>query len=95
MPQPMQPLYRDEDGVPRFQKNSIVRHLLDKAKTHGIDLNYLSTQDFPREDWEQFSQLIGYSLTGWSELNYVSNEAYKKASEAAEALPKDTPLSRV
>lgn len=95
MPQPMQPLYRDVNGAPRFRENSIVRHLLDKARTHGIDLNYLSTQNFPKEDWEQFAQLIGYSLSGWGDLSYVSDEAYEKASKAAEALPKDIPLAQV
>jgi hypothetical protein len=86
MSQPMQPLYRDENGTLRFRKNSIVQHLLDKARTHGIDLNYLATQDFPKEDREQFAQLIGYSLAGWGDLSYVSDEAYERASKSAEAL---------
>lgn len=91
----MQPLYRDKQGVPRFRENSIVRHLLNEASARGIDLNYLSRQDFPNEDWEQFAQLIGCSLSKWGELNYVSDESYEKASKAAEALPPDVPLSQV
>jgi hypothetical protein len=33
---------------------------------------------FDREDWEQFAQLIGYSLDGFGELSYVSQETHKK-----------------
>lgn len=75
-PQPMQPIYEDENGTVRFQKNSIVDYLIENG---NIDLNQIATIDAPREDREQFAQLIGYSLGGYSELSYVSNESYETA----------------
>ena len=35
--------------------------------------------NFPKEDWEQLAQLIGYDLSGFSELPYVSDETYETA----------------
>jgi hypothetical protein len=76
----MQPLYKDDQGTVRFKGNTIVRHLLDKG---GIDLNHLAIKDFPQNDWEQFYQLIGYSLSGYHELSRVSDESALGASKAA------------
>ena len=87
MPQPMQPLYRDKRGVPRFQSNSIVRYLLDEASAKGIDLNHLDRQNFPDEDWQQFLQLIGQSLTCWGDSSHVSDEAFEAADKVAKDLP--------
>ena len=53
---PIQPLITDEQGVTRFKENGIVYFL---AKNR---LNELATMGFSNEDWEQFAQLIGYSL---------------------------------
>lgn len=74
---PLQPLVTDDEGTVRFKQNAIVRFLLDNAK---YDLNVLSTMPFSQEDWIQFAQLIGYSLCGFSELSYVTDEAYDAAS---------------
>ena len=59
--QPMQPIETDEHGVKRFRDNKIVTYLLEKG---GIDLNDIARVDFPREDRDQFKQLIGYSVSG-------------------------------
>jgi hypothetical protein len=77
--QPIQPLETDEHGTTRFKGNAIVCHLLDNG---GIDINDLAmaSPDFPQEDWEQFAQLIGYSLSGFSELSYVRDDTYDVAS---------------
>lgn len=74
---PIQPLYRDDHGTTRFRENKVVRYLLDHG---GLDLNQL-TMALPdcREDWEQFAQLIGYSLSGFGDLSYVSDETYETA----------------
>lgn len=85
MKHPIQPLAKDKDGVVRFKPNAIVRHLLDKG---GIDLNQLAHMEFSQEDREQFAQLIGYSLSGFSELSYVSDDTYA----AAEAMSKSKKL---
>lgn len=75
---PIQPLVTDEKGVVRFKANAIVRYLLDNG---GITMNDLAVQDFPREDREQFSQLIGYSHSGASDLGYMSSEVLDAAKE--------------
>lgn len=74
---PIQPLEYDDNGVLRFKCNEIVRFLLD-ASAYG--LNELATMDFSQNDREQFAQLIGYSLVGFAELSYVSDETYKAAA---------------
>jgi hypothetical protein len=76
-PQPMQPVEKDNQGVLRFRANAIVRHLLDHG---GIDLNQIALLDFPQEDREQFTQLIGYSISGYHKLSYVSDESCAQAS---------------
>lgn len=78
--QPMQPLEYDQNDVSRFKSNAIVRHLLDNG---GIDMNDLAmvSPEFPQEDWEQFAQLIGYSLSGFGELSYVRDDTYDTASK--------------
>lgn len=77
---PLQPLYKDAHGVIRFQANAIVRYLLDEG---GIDMNMLAALPFSQADREQFAQLIGYSLSGFSELSYVRDETYERAAEKA------------
>lgn len=74
---PIQPLVKDEQGVVRFKKNAIVRMLLDIGT---IDMNKLGTMDFSNEDRIQFAQLIGYSLSGFSELSYVDDKTYELAA---------------
>lgn len=82
MKHPIQPIAPDERGTLRFKGNAIVRHLLDNG---GIDMNKLAVLDFPQEDREQFAQLIGYSLSGYGDLPYVSNESYETASIMAQS----------
>ncbi len=73
---PIQPLMYDDHNTLRFKANKIVQHLLDNG---GIDLNQIGRMDFPREDREQFAQLIGYSHVGAGELGYVSDEVWSAA----------------
>lgn len=77
---PLQPIITDEHGVKRFKANSIVRHLLDFG---GIDLNQLARMYFEQNDREQFAQLIGYSLSGFAELSYVSDQTLAAVEAAA------------
>jgi hypothetical protein len=80
---PMQPVVLDEHGVVRFKANPIVRHLLDHG---GIDMNAIARLDFPREAREQFAQLIGYSVSGASELDYASDAVIAMANAEADRL---------
>lgn len=78
MNHPIQPIEKDGRGTPRFKRNKIVDFL---AKGR---LNELAAMDFPREDWEQLAQLIGYSLSGFGNLSYVSDETYETATKMFE-----------
>jgi hypothetical protein len=42
-------------------------------------MNALAQMDFANDDREQFAQLIGYSLSGYEGLSYVSNEGVNAA----------------
>lgn len=79
MKHPIQPLDLDDHGTLRFKANAIVQHLLNHG---GIDLNALAMMNFSKEDREQFAQLIGYSLCGFGELSYVSDETYDAARKS-------------
>ena len=79
---PMQPIEIDDRGCPRFKANAIVRYLLDEG---GIDLNQIAIKNFSAEDQMQLAQLIGYSVGGYGELDYVTDESYDEAEAAADA----------
>ena len=81
MKHPIQQIKKDSNGTLRFRENAIVRYLLDNG---GINLNQLATMSFTNDDQEQFAQLIGYSLSGFGDLSYVTDETYN----AAECLSK-------
>lgn len=70
---PIQPTETDGLGVVRFKEDRIVSYLLENG---GIDLNKIAMLGFSTEDQEQFAQLIGYSMSGFAELSYVSDETY-------------------
>jgi hypothetical protein len=72
--QPIQPIYRDHNGVERFHPNKIVQYLLDNG---GLDLNDLARVDFPGADREQFHQLIGYSVSAWGGLSSTTDETWR------------------
>ena len=90
MRHPMQPIGPDEFGKLRFKENQIVRMLLDRSRD-GLktDLNDIACMDFPQEDRQQFAQLIGYSLSGYSELSYVDDNSYLVAEEISRNACKD------
>lgn len=75
---PDQPIITAPDKVRRFKSNKIVQYLLDNG---GIDMNQLArTRLFDNDDWTQFAQLIGYSVSGFGELSYVSDKRYARAT---------------
>lgn len=80
MRHPIQPIGPDSDGTMRFLRNAIVWRLLNDGP---FDMNVIAEWDVPREDREQFAQLIGYSLAGFSELSYVRDETYNAAAAMA------------
>lgn len=85
-PHPMQPIIVDKWGTHRFKCNSIVRYLLEEGRKFGVDLNKLACLDFSKEDREQFSQLIGYSVSGFAELSQHRKETVEIAYRISEAI---------
>ena len=81
---PMQPIVM-VNGVARFKQNAIVRMLLE---TSPLDLNKLACMEFSAEDSEQFAQLIGYSVGGYSDLSYVRKASVKAADALVDELVK-------
>lgn len=81
---PMQPVYLDDRGTARFKQNAIVRFLLDAGP---FDMNKIAVlPGISQEDREQFAQLIGYSISGFGELSYVSSKAYHRADAMIDGL---------
>lgn len=78
---PIQPTEKDKSGVLRFKKNAIVEYILNNG---GLDLNDLACKNFSQEDREQFAQLIGYSLCGFADLSYASEETIRAAKIMAD-----------
>jgi hypothetical protein len=85
------------DKVLRFTENRVVGLLLDMLEVHGQNLNHLvlAGQELSKEDWDQFYQLIGYSLSGAPitetirEAAYEMFEAGKSEEEARAELAED------
>lgn len=71
---PMQPV-----KFGRFVGNRIVDDLLTFASQHGYDMNHIARLDYEDVERMQFAQLIGYSISGYSELSYVTDESYNQA----------------
>lgn len=92
----MQPVVWDGEGVIRFQENPIIRYLLDEATAKGLDINFLHRQSkgqrWEKSDWEQFAQLIGYSVSGFGDLSYVTDETFNKAATEVALLKEQFPM---
>jgi len=79
MKNPIQPLALDDKGILRFKENAIVNYLREVARKHCVDMNELACMGFSDDDRQQYAQLIGYSLSGYSELPYVDDASYEAA----------------
>lgn len=76
---PIQPVITDQHGTYRFKANAVVSYLLEWATKRGCSMNDLARVNFDKDDRQQFAQLIGYSLSGYGELSYASDEVYETA----------------
>jgi len=65
MKHPIQKVEIDKSGVFRFKPNEVVNFMVDKLSSFGFDLNDLHVECDKAEpgDWDQFNQLIGYSVS--------------------------------
>ena len=66
MKHPIQNVTTDKDGTLRFIGNAVVEMMLAQLKSCGIGLNemHMLGAGLPQEDWDQFHQLISYSVHG-------------------------------
>jgi len=90
-PFPVQPVVRDPEGVVRFRVNRVVRAFMEAARDgKQLDLNAIASAhiagQYTREELVQFAQLIGYSVSGWSDLSYVTDRDYAKAQRLVQRL---------
>lgn len=69
--EPMQPVVTDTNGVQRFRANALVVYLLENGP---FDMNALALVECSVDDRKQFAQLIGYSLSGYGGLSYVTED---------------------
>lgn len=88
MKHPNQPVHLDEHDTARFKENKIVRFLLDAGP---FDLNRLFVmvqldRKFSENDWSQFMQLIGYSVSGFGDLRYADSDSVAWGDAEAEKL---------
>ena len=73
-------------GVVRWRKNAIVDYLveaLDDAWGGDMAINRLASMNFSSADWRQFTQLLGYSVSGWGGIDFVSRDVADRADRMA------------
>jgi hypothetical protein len=88
-PHPMQQIGFDDAGCARFRPNEIVRFLLSVGQAHRAGLNELAASGrFSKDDWSQFMQQIGYSVSGWGDLGFATRREVRKADARAEQIGK-------
>lgn len=87
---PDQPMRVDPDGVLRFTPNRIVAYmlnLLQNQQPRAFDLNMLACMldrgMFTAEEYAQFTQLHGYSLSGFCELSGVPDKIKNRCATSA------------
>ena len=81
---PRQPIVLDEKGTPRFKGNGIIKYLFQTGKLDLNELSVLLAQGaFPREDYAQITQLLGYSVSGWGDLSTSPPEMVEAADREA------------
>lgn len=83
---PRQPLIVDDTGVVRFKQNRIVYALLNRCRDAGFGLNEIVREGFDADDYDQFMQLIGYSVSGYGELSSSPKDAVRRADKKAAVL---------
>ena len=79
---PTQPL-EIVDGIVRFKPNKIIDYLFAQGL---LDLNKIAHMPFPDEDRTQLVQLLGYSVCGFCDLSFPSDEVKDKVWNNADKL---------
>lgn len=74
---PTQPLTL-EDGKPRFKRNPLVWYLFHSSE---ISLEGLLALGHDVQYVQQFLQLLGYSVCGYSEMSFIPEEEKEKIEQ--------------
>lgn len=79
---PLQKVVKEGQRVTRFVSNGAVRYLLDKGtKTMNDVVLAFQRGEFDEADLQQFYQLIGYSIDGYAELDWISRDSVRAVDE--------------
>jgi hypothetical protein len=65
---------RMKDGVLEFLENRIIRDLVDKGIINLNEVAKTYHEEKYNQDHQQLAQLIGYSLGGYLDLDYVQED---------------------
>ncbi|QPN47363.1 hypothetical protein I5S86_10935 [Priestia aryabhattai] len=87
--QPMQPVVVASDGVIRFKANQIISDMLELCQKHGFGLNEIAVREYEKDDRSQFMQLIGYSVSGYGNLDCSRAKHVMRADQKAETLVRE------
>jgi hypothetical protein len=87
----MRKFIRDKFGTVRFAANPLVQAIVDEAEgppsssiNRLVSMHRQGVLGSTQADWEEFYQLIGYSLAGYHELSLVSDVSALAATRAAQ-----------
>lgn len=81
---PQQPVHFDDNGVIRFEANPIIeKFMLNKLNDVAI---WCQQNNIDAKYQEQLAQLIGYSVSGYGSLSYVTDHSYARAHAASNRL---------
>lgn len=88
LPQPMQPIGWS-DGVIRFKPNPIIVAMLEELSERGrVDLNtirlWVTGGRATVDDLVQFVQLLGYSISGMADLDYIPHHTLVEIDREAD-----------
>ncbi|UTD55908.1 hypothetical protein [Halomonas sp. MS1] len=86
---PMQPVSIDSRGSIRFEENPIISHLAREVSNLNDIAIWCAVNEVDAKYQEQLAQLIGYSVSGYGELSYVSDESFERAARLAEVTNAD------
>ena len=81
---PMQPTYLDKNGVLRFRRNAVVEMMRKVLRGCNYSLNEIARDvnnpenGITEDDWNQFQQLIGYSVSA-APIPWEMKDAAEKA----------------
>ena len=100
---PMQPVVVADDGIHRFKVNPLVEYLLRTHPTENLNTLSMFVANMTRrraaqlgfrgapsdDDYGQLMQLIGYSVSGASGIESISDEVFQNAMAESQALMTD------